>query len=204
MKPQFHKTVVSVLVLAACTLLPTATAEDGDESRRSQDESAAGIINDADLRDLEKAIKDAGEGDPASQFRLGNFYYVGDNGAEKSPTVALSWFQKAADQGYAQAEYALGLMNMNAEGGLVQDMAEAFNWFEKAANQNDAGAQYYLGSFYLHGDGVDEADPVQAAAWLLKAAAQGIPDAQQLIATLFVAASHRQLLNSLCRLHPFY
>jgi uncharacterized protein len=44
----------------------------------------------------------------------------------------VTWFRKAADQGYAEAQYNLGLMYEDGRG-VPQDHAEAVKWWGKAA-----------------------------------------------------------------------
>ena len=84
---------------------------------------------------------------------------------------AVKWFQKAANQGFAQAQSNLGLMYAKAQG-LEQDFKEAVKWWQKAADQGDAAAQSDLGEMYRQGKGVEQ-DYVTAYAWASIAATNG-------------------------------
>jgi TPR repeat protein len=56
----------------------------------------------------------------------------------------ISWYQKAADQGYAGAQYDLGFMYVNGKG-VLKDDKQAVYWYQKAADQGYAEAQSILG-----------------------------------------------------------
>ena len=60
-------------------------------------------------------------GDPAAQFRLGTFYYIG-LGAEQDWAVAVQWLRKAAGQGDAEAQCELGMIYQIGGDGVVQDI----------------------------------------------------------------------------------
>ena len=68
---------------------------------------------------------------------------------------AVSWYQKAAEQGLAEAQTNLGVMYDNDNGeGVTQDKHKAASWYQKAAKQGDASAQTNLGLMYDNGEGV--------------------------------------------------
>ena len=52
----------------------------------------------------------------------------------------MYWYQKAADQGYADAEYALGSFYENGLG-IEKDYGKARAWYQKAADQRNTDAQ---------------------------------------------------------------
>jgi len=55
----------------------------------------------------------------------------------------VSWFRKAADQGFAEAQYRLG--DMYARGlGVAKSDAEATRWFKLAAAQGHERARKAL------------------------------------------------------------
>ena len=56
---------------------------------------------------------------------------------------AVSWFQKAADQGNAGAEYDLGVAYLDGHG-VKQDTAHALILIRKAADQGDPTAKANL------------------------------------------------------------
>ena len=69
----------------------------------------------------------------------------------------MTWFRKAAEQGYAPAQTNLGNMYMEGRG-VPQDDAEGVRWYRMAADQGLADAQNNLGFAYDSGQGVAIAD----------------------------------------------
>ena len=63
---------------------------------------------------------------------------------ERHDTMAVTWYRRAADQGYAQAQYNLGICYSNGQG-VEQDHTVAFTWFSQAADQGFAKAQRHWG-----------------------------------------------------------
>lgn len=114
-------------------------------------------------------------GDPAGQFKLGKMYDKGE-GVPKDRELALKWYRKAADQGYAEAQLLLGIIYDQGVG-VAKDYAQALEWYRKAAEQGYAKAQFNLGSMYDEGLGLQQ-DYQQAANWYRKAADQGFAKAQ--------------------------
>ena len=84
-------------------------------------------------------------------------------GVEQNFKKAVKWYQKAADQGYANAQLELGFMYYKGLG-VEQDLKEEVKWFQKAANQGNANAQHNLGVMYANGKGVEQ-NYVTAYAW---------------------------------------
>ena len=68
-------------------------------------------------------------------------------------TVAVSWFRRAAEQGYAPGQTALGFMYSTGRG-VGQNYEAAFQWSLRAANQGNVPAQFNLGNMYRDGRGV--------------------------------------------------
>ena len=96
---------------------------------------------------------------------------------EKDETEAVTWFQKAAQQGYAEAQHYLGYCLFSGTG-VEKDETEAVKWFRKAADQGYAEAQYDLGYCLASGTGVEK-NQEEAMLWLHKAADQGNENAKQ-------------------------
>ena len=117
--------------------------------------------------DLEKQAR---EGDPIAQNRLGWNYQKGI-GVPQDYQKAIYWYRKAADQGHLDGQKNVGWMYHQGLG-VPKDMAQAAHWYEKAATQGDANAQNNLGSLYNTGNGLEK-DPAQAVYWFQKAADQG-------------------------------
>jgi TPR repeat protein len=88
--------------------------------------------------------------------------------------LAVKWYNKTAEQDYANAQFNLGTMYENGQG-VPQDYKEAVKRYREAAEQGHAGAQNNLGLMYAQGQGVPQ-DYVQAHMWLNLAAASGQED----------------------------
>jgi len=102
---------------------------------------------------------------------------------EKDYQTAITWYRKAAEQGYARAQVSLGVM-YDIGLGVKKDYVQAVAWYRKAAEQGYAAAQYNLGVMYDHGLGVKK-DYVQAVTWYRKAAEQGYANAQYSLAFMY-------------------
>ena len=65
----------------------------------------------------QKALRmaEAEAGDPVAQLNLGFDYYYG-RGVTQDYAIAVSWYRKAADQGYANAQTSLGIMYVKGSG----------------------------------------------------------------------------------------
>ncbi|ACE06545.1 hypothetical protein Aasi_1218 [Candidatus Amoebophilus asiaticus 5a2] len=107
--------------------------------------------------DEQEAIKHCKEGATIghmyAQYVLGNKYRSGRQGLKRNYAKAKRWYEKAAEQGYAEAQYKLGAMYDNGEGVTI-DFIEAKKCYEKAACQGVAVAQARLASLYYYGRGV--------------------------------------------------
>jgi len=103
---------------------------------------------------------------------------------------AVTWYRKAADQGFPRAQAALGFRYLNGEG-VEENYAEADQWFEKAidglkksAKDGNPKDQYMLAQCYIAGRGVED-DIEEAKKWLGKAAKKGYAKAQSEYGVLF-------------------
>ena len=94
----------------------------------------------------------AEKGDVESQYSLGNMYTRGV-GVNINPSLANTWYEKAASQGHVKAEYKLGLIYYEGTG-VKQSHTTALKWFRSAAGNGYPAAQYYLGKMYGSGQGV--------------------------------------------------
>ncbi|MGZ5781634.1 MAG: tetratricopeptide repeat protein, partial [Burkholderiaceae bacterium] len=72
------------------------------------------------------------------QFNLGLMYAKGQ-GVAQDNSLAVSWYSKAAEQGYAHAQYYLGDMYANGRG-VAKDSKQAAVLYRKAAKQGLAEA----------------------------------------------------------------
>lgn len=107
----------------------------------------------------------AKSGNVKAQTELGDYYWN-----QKNPKAAY-WYEKAANQGYAEAQYKMALCY---QWGLGVDKSDSksFYWTKKAAEQGLARAQSSLGSHYDQGSGVEQSYS-EAIYWYEKAAEQG-------------------------------
>lgn len=103
-------------------------------------------------------------------YNLGDCFWIGQ-GVPEDKEMAVSWYKRAANQGYAEAECTLGDCYFYGDG-VPQDFKKAVIWYEKAANQGHVQAAHALGECYFYGYGVPE-DKEKAAVWYKKSANQG-------------------------------
>ncbi len=135
----------------------------------------------------DSVFKKAQSGDAASEFALGEIYYLGFLG-EKDYEKAVEWFKKAAVQGHKKAQYNLGYIYFVGKGGF-QDYKESFKWFESSST--DPKAARYLAHMYRDGLGV-KADSKLAMKWYRKAADFGYPDAQFTLANMLLESGDNE------------
>ena len=82
-------------------------------------------------------------------------------------TLAVEWYQKAADQGSAGGEYGLGQMYLKGEG-VKKDLAQGRQYIEKAATKDHVEAVKWMMAFYRQGDMGAPVDNAKADAWEAK------------------------------------
>jgi len=131
---------------------------------------------------LQRWMPKAKRGDIFAQYVLGHMYCVGQ-GVPKNLETGLSWYQRAADQGFAPGQLALGSMYYNGEG-VKQDYVVAAKWFRLAAERGYDRAQSNLAALYMSGKGVPK-DYTQAAKWFRAAANQGYASAQYTLGMMY-------------------
>lgn len=119
------------------------------------------------LPDISRLQTQAMQGDVLAQYQLAQYYQQQDNDSQ-----AETWFEQAAQQGYAPAQTKFAWHRYAA-----QDYDTAAHYYAAAAEQNEAEAQFNMGLLYERGDGVD-ADAATALSWYKKAAAQKHAPAQ--------------------------
>jgi len=108
-----------------------------------------------DKNELVLLCQKANQGDAESQFKMGEMYHLSKQGVMRDIIVAIQWYQKAAEQGYAPAQVGLGVIyGIGPIGYDVQNDQMALYWFHKAAKQGNAAALMNLGIHYSNGQGV--------------------------------------------------
>lgn len=104
-------------------------------------------------------------------FKKGSEYFWKENYAE-----AMSWYRKAANQGYARAYMMLGHMYKSGYG-VQEDKTQAVAYYRKAAEKGYSSAQNQMGICYEIGNGVTR-NMTEAVKWYRKAAMTGYAEAQ--------------------------
>ena len=89
-------------------------------------------------------------------------------GEDKDIKQAMSWYEKAAIQGYTRAQFRLG--NLYRKKG---EYTSAVEWFRKAADNGSAGAQNNIGYMYKNGTITGSGDNVEAIKWYMMSAEGG-------------------------------
>ena len=97
--------------------------------------------------------------------------YDQGQGVAQDYKQAVSWYRKAADQGFANAQTQLGLSYFLG-GGVIQDSKQARDWLVKAALQGDARAMFGM-AFVAD-------TKTEQYAWFNLASAYGYSDARKL------------------------
>ncbi|KAF9120578.1 hypothetical protein BGW39_011258 [Mortierella sp. 14UC] len=118
-----------------------------------------------------------------AQVAAGKLYTEG-KGVEQGRMVAMSWFHKAADQGYAEGQYLYGQIHAEYDSHADShppDFAVAMKWYRKAAAQKHPMAHCQIGNMYWHG----QQDYKEAMVWLLKASSLKCPEADHRIAWMY-------------------
>ncbi|MFM8617381.1 MAG: lipase maturation factor family protein [Opitutaceae bacterium] len=119
-------------------------------------------------------------GNPEAQSRLGVWHAGGQEGLPRNSAQAALWFQRAAEQGFAEGQFNLAVLLTNGDG-VARDLAAAAAWCRRAAEQGHADAQFMLGIKLGRGEGVPR-DTVESTAWLQVAAANGHTEAARRLA----------------------
>ena len=132
--------------------------------------------------DFPKVKKEAEQGDPDAQSKMGVMYATGI-GAPMNKKVADKWYKKAADQGEPISQWNLAFMYVRGEGGLEVNYTEARKLFLMSAQRGFSSAQYDLGIVLLDGVG-GEPNRDEAITWFKRAAAQGNRDAKKILKEL--------------------
>lgn len=108
--------------------------------------------------------------DPRAQAAYALMMSLGQGGG-RDLASAVSFYERAANQGHAVACYSLAALL--AEGrGCARDLARSLHWYHRAAELGDRDALHVMGTICAGGVGV-AADPAVALAWWRLAAVRG-------------------------------
>ena len=123
------------------------------------------------MRAIQEPIRDADPvrtssraktGDTAAEYTMG-LRFADGYGAPQDYTVAMKWFEKAAESGNPEAQLKLVFGYIQGIG-LPRDEHQAVMWLKHAANNGNTWAQRALSNLYLTGDGAPK-DYVRAYTW---------------------------------------
>ena len=99
------------------------------------------VSHEESFKRLWKLVHDRSPGrhTPAAQSNLGVRYEKG-RGVKQDYKEAVTWYTRAAEQGFAKAQCAIGIMYDDGAG-LQQDHTEAVAWYRKVDEQRHAQAK---------------------------------------------------------------
>ena len=124
----------------------------------------------------------AANGDPSAAFEVGARMAEG-KGTTQSFKDAAKWYQRSADQGFAQSQYRLATLYERGLG-LKEDRGQAAIWYRRAAEQGNIKAMHNLA--VLSANQSDQSpDYMTAAQWFEEAAQRGLSDSQFNLAVLY-------------------
>ncbi|WP_028388068.1 tetratricopeptide repeat protein [Legionella fairfieldensis] len=118
--------------------------------------------------------------DPVADYYLGRMRLYG-YGQLKNNTMALRYFERAAEKGVLPAQQLLARYNLLAE----KDPEKALYWFKKAASAGDLQAQMYCAAAYMFGLGTKK-NPDIARKYYVDAAKSGNALAQYTLGSYFL------------------
>lgn len=100
--------------------------------------------------------------------------------------AAMTWFKRAAAEGFAPAQVGVGKLYENGYG-VSQDYHRAVDWFRTATRLSDDPEAYFkVGEAYFRGRGVPQ-DHGSALRYYLRAANQGHAVAQFIVGSMYEA-----------------
>jgi uncharacterized protein len=136
-------------------------------------------VNQPSLAQAHRTLKRSAElGFAPAQFMLATVLESAGSVSSKKPlsrlkaiTDAVSWFEKAAQQGHPDASLALGTAYFLGRGTKL-DYTQALLWYTKAAEFGDVAAQYLVASMHESATGTSK-NLDTALMWYIAAARQG-------------------------------
>jgi TPR repeat protein len=96
-----------------------------------------------------------------AQYKLGEFYYSGDEGYPVDYVRAAEWYEKSARNGHAKGQLATGIAYRRGQG-VGRSTSTAIYWMKKSAAQSHGLAMYNLALVYQ-----ETGDAIEAYAWAL-------------------------------------
>ncbi|MBQ2368405.1 MAG: sel1 repeat family protein, partial [Bacteroidaceae bacterium] len=129
---------------------------------------------------------------------LGECYHYGEV-TEKNDSIAYGYYNKAADEGYAQSQRMMGVFHENGIY-VEKNSAEALKWYTLAAKHNEPDALYKVGIHQVKQDSINRLSKRQlrkspAIGYMLRAARGGNKDAQAFIVKCFAEGKYLKKSN---------
>ncbi|MCK5684505.1 sel1 repeat family protein [bacterium] len=125
----------------------------------------------------------AEKGKPKDMHNLGLIYYKGQHIKRNIP-LAIKWFKKAAEKGFAESMRYTGYIFEHGIGGYKKNYKKAMKWYKKAAIIGHVESQAYLGRLYETGK-ASSTDYTTAYIWYKQSADGGSPLAQYYLGCLY-------------------
>jgi TPR repeat protein len=126
--------------------------------------------------DPQMMVKRGEAGIAQGNFCVGFYYMEGKAGMPKDPARGVSYFRKAADEGYVSAYEYLGMFYKHGTG-VQLDFPEAEKWYRKGAEAGDPVAQNDLAVLYMEGGVGVPRNKSEAERWAKLAAQQNFAPA---------------------------
>ena len=177
------------------------------------------VVGPRSLRDCDRGMKLITEScdvsDPIGMMFMGAAHFKGRCGLDRDTLSALSFLQKASDEGLRFADFSMGSMLLSRESTKEDreaafqhfdrasvDVAEAYKeirdlavngvedaeiWLNKRAEYGDSAALFYAGKMYAFPSGLGDIEPdaKMGAQFLLKAAEQAYPQSFEEVGMLY-------------------
>lgn len=141
------ETVISIFGQAISNIIKKPKPVSTPTNYEYQSDNEAEIAYEMELQELQYQAQ---RGNAEAQNELGSLYFQEDDYHQ-----AVSWWKKAAAQGYADSQYNMGLMHYYGYG-VRQSYTEAMSWYQKALSQGLPAAAYSIGALYHNGEGVNQ------------------------------------------------
>ncbi len=123
--------------------------------------------------------------------------YESGKGVKQDLTLAVKYYQAAAEQGDTLALFSVGLCYQKGQG-VKQDMGKALDYFKQAVDKGNAMCQFHLGMCYKRGQGV-KPDKGLAMYYFKLAADQEHPNAKHQLDLLHLSSQEHQKISFLLR-----
>ena len=120
-------------VLKQSAEIENQVSTEANEENSNEDSKLNEELQDSKVA-LENLLEEEAKNHSAEiQYKIGECYYLGKDGAIKDLAKAADWFEKAAYQGHANAQCKIGFLYQSGTG-VEKDIAKAKQWYKMSAN----------------------------------------------------------------------